>query len=79
MSSWWEIVESFKPEARTRSAILAESDQVKRQPREDFDPLWGDPCPCGSSDWWKLPGPVLECQTCGCLVRSKYLASGGSD
>jgi hypothetical protein len=51
---------------------------IKRQPRQDCDPLWGDPCPCGSREWWKLPGPILKCQACGCMVRSKYLASGGS-
>jgi len=44
----------------------------ERQPRQDFDPLWGDPCPCGFREWWKLPGPVLKCKACGCVVQSKY-------
>src|SRR5258708_25075604 len=42
-----------------------------------LDPLWGDPCPCGSREWWKMRGPVLECKACGRSVRSEYLATGG--
>ena len=42
-----------------------------------LDPLWGDPCPCGSREWWKMDGPMLECKDCGRLVRSEYLATGG--
>jgi hypothetical protein len=52
---------------------------VKRQSRQDFDPLWGDPCPCGSREWWKLPGPILECKACGRSARSEYLARGTAE
>jgi len=77
MSDWWTIVESFKTDT-TPEPIPAESESVpvEQQPREDFDPLWGDPCPCGSREWRKLPGPILECQACGGLVRSRYLVCG---
>ena len=42
-----------------------------------LDPLWGDPCPCGSREWLKMPGPMLKCKDCGRIVRSEYLATGG--
>src|SRR4051812_38586590 len=43
----------------------------------ELDPLWGDPCMCGSREWLKMPGPMLECKDCGRIVRSEYLATGG--
>lgn len=46
------------------------------QPREDFDPRLGDPCPCGCREWWKKPGATLECKSCGGLVRSRYRPTG---
>jgi hypothetical protein len=38
-------------------------------PKGDPDPMMGDPCPCGSREWWKLAGPTVECKACGRTVR----------
>ena len=49
-----------------------------QQPRAEFDPLWGDPCSCGSRDWQRKGCSAnLECLRCGGVVHSEYLATGG--
>jgi hypothetical protein len=38
-----------------------------------FDPLLGDPCPCGSRDWHQLSGRMLMCDGCGRKVVTAWI------
>ena len=72
------VVESFKRKAKTRTAIGLNPIRSSGNPVKSLIHFGATPVCAGVREWWKLQGPVLECQACGGLVRSEYLASRGA-
>lgn len=73
----FSIIEPTEPKATPHFERRDETECGLDRPLDKVDPLWGDPCPCGSRDWRMMSDAMLECIVCGKVVRSDYLATGG--